>query len=387
MDTHENEDEQLEVEVSLYAEDDLDEDEISDDLVMDDSAEESESLGGVSIDFGEQAESVLDDIKSDSAYGLSAQTDAESFDPDEAPANAVVYAEDVIGVDGEGNELSAGNEVEELPESIVISEEEELPPPVEEESIEASIERSRRSRKRLRTVLVVCLVVLAVLGAVIGVFVWRNSTPPDVKQSDPDAMQASKAGVNATSFQAVNADQVPDLAFYFGMTPEEAATASGGMISLDAEATPATDEAIPALKSLRNGWVVGKNGDVAANISFGLDEDGRIVYTLATFDLDAYGVADAKFDELATSSVVAASMLTGVGLDAATVDAAQVTIVDRPEAVTSRDTAGKEIVEFSGSTNRDQAPREWKLTEIYDHTAGASLGDNSVIRTLSIDLR
>jgi len=98
-------------------------------------------------------------------------------------------------------------------------------------------------------------------------------------------------------------------------------------------------------------------------------------------------VADAKFDELAASKVVAASILTGIGLDNAVVDSAQLTITGNPQAVISRDTSGQEVAEFSGTTNIEGVPSTWKVTETYDHTAGVTLGDNSVIRTLSVDLR
>ena len=115
--------------------------------------------------------------------------------------------------------------------------------------------------------------------------------------------------------------------------------------------------------------------------------DGNINYVFASFDLDAFGVADAKFDELAASKVVAASILTGIGLDNAVVDSAQLTITGNPQAVISRDTSGQEVAEFSGTTNIEGVPSTWKVTETYDHTAGVTLGDNSVIRTLSVDLR
>lgn len=75
---------------------------------------------------------------------------------------------------------------------------------------------------------------------------------------------------------------------------------------------------------------------------------GNINYVFASFDLDAFGVADAKFDELAASKVVAASILTGIGLDNAVVDSAQLTITGNPQAVISRDTSGQEVAEFSG---------------------------------------
>lgn len=92
----------------------------------------------------------------------------------------------------------------------------------------------------------------------------------------------------------------------------------------------ATDASLPNVTRTRNGWLVGSNGETLASITFGLDAGGNINYVFASFDLDAFGVADAKFDELAASKVVAASILTGIGLDNAVVDSAQLTITATP---------------------------------------------------------
>lgn len=171
------------------------------------------------------------------------------------------------------------------------------------------------------------------------------------------------------------------------MTPEAAAEASDNSIALDAEATAASDATLPNVVRTRNGWLVGPNGETLASITFGLNAAGNIDYIFASFDLDAFGVADAKFDELIASKVVASSILTGIGIDPAAVESAQLTIVENPQAVLSRDTGAQEVAEFTGPTNIEGVPGTWKVTETYDHTAGVTVGDNSVIRTLSVDLR
>lgn len=374
MDKREN-DEQSEVEVHLFTEEDF-----SDGQEVEETIKEE-----IKVDFGEAADSMLDDIKSDSSYTVRASMD-DDFEPGEVSSDEVVIVDDVVVERGETDRLAENADLDELPESIDITEQETIEY-VEDDDEEISAERAMRSRRRLRNLLVFFIIILLALVAVIGLFIWRNSTPPDVKQPDSDVLQTSKAGTNATLFQAIEADRIPDLVTYFGMTPEAAVEASNNAIALDAEATRATDASLPSVVKTRNGWLVGSNGETLAGITFGLNAEGNINYVFAAFDLDAFGVADAKFDELAASKVVAASILEGIGLDKATVESAQLTITDNPQAVLSRDTAGQEVAEFSGPTNVEGGPTTWKVTETYDHTAGVTLGDNSVIRTLSVDLR
>lgn len=376
MDKREN-DEQNEVEVHLFAEEDF-----NDGL----PAEETPQ-GEITVDFGEAAESMLDDIKSDSLYGISAAAaaDADDFDPGDMSSDAVVNVDDVVAARSKGDRLTESADLDELSESINITEQETVE--YVEDDDEFSAEQATRSRRRLRNLLIFFIIILLVLIAIIGLFIWRNSTPPGVKQPDSDVLQTSTAGTNAAQFQAIDAARIPDLVTYFGMTPEAAAEASDNSIALDAEATAASDATLPNVVRTRNGWLVGPNGETLASITFGLNAAGNIDYIFASFDLDAFGVADAKFDELIASKVVASSILTGIGIDPAAVESAQLTIVENPQAVLSRDTGAQEVAEFTGPTNIEGVPGTWKVTETYDHTAGVTVGDNSVIRTLSVDLR
>lgn len=376
MDKREN-DEQNEVEVHLFAEEDFN----------DGRPAEETPQGEITVDFGEAAESMLDDIKSDSLYGISAAAaaDADDFDPGDMSSDAVVNVDDVVAARSKGDRLTESADLDELSESINITEQETVE--YVEDDDEFSAERATRSRRRLRNLLIFFIIILLVLIAVIGLFIWRNSTPPGVKQPDSDVLQTSTAGTNAAQFQAIDAARIPDLVTYFGMTPEAAAEASDNSIALDAEATAASDATLPNVVRTRNGWLVGPNGETLASITFGLNAAGDIDYIFASFDLDAFGVADAKFDELIASKVVASSILTGIGIDPAAVESAQLTIVENPQAVLSRDTGAQEVAEFTGPTNIEGVPGTWKVTETYDHTAGVTVGDNSVIRTLSVDLR
>lgn len=376
MDKREN-DEQNEVEVHLFAEEDFN----------DGRPAEETPQGEITVDFGEAAESMLDDIKSDSLYGISAAAaaDADDFDPGDMSSDAVVNVDDVVAARSKGDRLTESADLDELSESINITEQETVE--YVEDDDEFSAERASRSRRRLRNLLIFFIIILLVLIAVIGLFIWRNSTPPGVKQPDSDVLQTSTAGTNAAQFQAIDAARIPDLITYFGMTPEAAAEASDNSIALDAEATAASDATLPNVVRTRNGWLVGPNGETLASITFGLNAAGDIDYIFASFDLDAFGVADAKFDELIASKVVASSILAGIGIDPAAVESAQLTIVENPQAVLSRDTGAQEVAEFTGPTNIEGVPGTWKVTETYDHTAGVTVGDNSVIRTLSVDLR
>lgn len=376
MDKREN-DEQNEVEVHLFAEEDFN----------DGRPAEEAPQGEITVDFGEAAESMLDDIKSDSLYGISAAAaaDADDFDPGDMSSDAVVNVDDVLAARSKGDRLTESADLDELSESINITEQETVE--YVEDDDEFSAERASRSRRRLRNLLIFFIIILLVLIAIIGLFIWRNSTPPGVKQPDSDVLQTSTAGTNAAQFQAIDAARIPDLVTYFGMTPEAAAEASDNSIALDAEATAASDATLPNVVRTRNGWLVGPNGETLASITFGLNAAGDIDYIFASFDLDAFGVADAKFDELIASKVVASSILAGIGIDPAAVESAQLTIVENPQAVLSRDTGAQEVAEFTGPTNIEGVPGTWKVTETYDHTAGVTVGDNSVIRTLSVDLR
>ncbi len=376
MDKREN-DEQNEVEVHLFAEEDFN----------DGRPAEETPQGEITVDFGEAAESMLDDIKSDSLYGISAAAaaDADDFDPGDMSSDAVVNVDDVVAARSKGDRLTESADLDELSESINITEQETVE--YVEDDDEFSAERASRSRRRLRNLLIFFIIILLVLIAIIGLFIWRNSTPPGVKQPDSDVLQTSTAGTNAAQFQAIDAARIPDLVTYFGMTPEAAAEASDNSIALDAEATVASDATLPNVVKTRNGWLVGPNGETLASITFGLNAAGDIDYIFASFDLDAFGVADAKFDELIASKVVASSILAGIGIDPAAVESAQLTIVENPQAVLSRDTGAQEVAEFTGPTNIEGVPGTWKVTETYDHTAGVTVGDNSVIRTLSVDLR
>ncbi len=367
---------------------------------------DAEQDADAEVDLDAQAEAMIRDIEAEGPYALRSHPDAEELDPAEITPD--VHAGSNAEYDDTDEEFTGEEDVDELPESIEIQEEPEEE--YDDEYIdEYDDERAERTRKRLRNTLIFFIIVLVILGAAIGVFIWKNSMSPDVKQSDSDALQTPSAGTHTTTFFPINGAGIPNLVSFFGMTPEEAAEASGNTFALDEAATP-TEEGVAAANATkqsskksqqqtetqavenvayatRNGYLIGNGGEIVANFTFGLDKDGRIMEIRASFDLDSYGVADAKFDELIADETVATSLLSAVGVDAGVVNSAALCIKENANAVTSRDTSGREQAEFSGSTNREEAPTTWKVTEVYDHTAGATTGDNSVIRSLVIELK
>lgn len=69
----------------------------------------------ITVDFGEAAESMLDDIKSDSLYGVSASAEADDFDPGELSSDAVINVDDVVVERGESERLAESTDLDEPP--------------------------------------------------------------------------------------------------------------------------------------------------------------------------------------------------------------------------------------------------------------------------------
>lgn len=372
-----------------------DPDEIDIDALADEGADDADVLEGfvgdeeVAADIGETAESLLDDIKSDSFYSLKRQTEAEELDPGEILSDGVTVADgeskspSVIGELAEQSDLDDPAGTIEIAEEVV--EQVEVP---DEEVYQFDFEQAERSRSRLRKILLVCVIILIVLAATIGaIFLFQSTEQSAQKPTEIDSMKSPDANASATEFLAIDAERLPNLVACFGKTPEEAVAASGVSLNLDAESSPASDGSLPGIKSHRTAWLVGDGGMTLGTITFGLNDQGVVEYVFASFDLDAFDVADSRFEELAADEKVAASVLVGVGVDEATVKSAQLSSTDNPAAIVARDMSKQEIAEFSGSTNLGSAPTTWKVIETYDHSVGISIGDNSVIRTLGVDLR
>ena len=344
-----------------------------------DAAAGAAGTGFSQEDIDRQADQVIRDIEATSSFALRRGPDAEVFDPadihldePEAPLPDRAVVEEFAGTEA----------VDELSETIEVVE------PEQEDVREHKVEEDRaeaiwRHRRRLRTALIVVVVILLLIAAVILVFVWRGSLAPDVAQSDTEALTNSSAGTGSVSFEPVENSAIPNLAGVFGMTLKQAGQSCGDALVLDATPQKASDTRVKALQKLVSGQVLDANGEKVADVALGLNKKNKVVYAYCSFDLDALQVADAPFDEFAASDVVPRSLLSALGVDAASLGSPQIS-----DGAASGATAGQQAVQsavFAGQTGQE-APASWQVTETYDQSVGQTLGDNSVMRTLLIEL-
>lgn len=327
----------------------------------------------------EQVDQVIRDIEANSSFMLRKEPDAEMFDPDDFHPDDLEPDADLLEEDFAGTEA-----VDELPESIEVAEaeEEEAEEELTEEEKEQAAERHRR---RLRTILTVFIVILVLIAAIIGVFIWQGSLAPDVEQSDTEALTTSSAGTGNVTFAPVQTDAIPQLAAVFGKTAKQAQAASDGHLTLEGKAEKAADKRVKAMTQIVNGKLVDENGTSLADVGLGLDKKGKVVYVYCSFDLDALEVADATFGELAASDVVPRSLLEKLGVGQAALQNATLSAAGDPAAVTGGEADAKQQAVFKGSTG-GKTPSSWQVTETYDRSVGQTLGDNSVMRTLLVEL-
>ncbi len=327
----------------------------------------------------EQVDEVIKDIESNSSFMLRKEPDAEVFDPGDIHPDDLAEDVDLLEDDFAGTEA-----VDELADGIEVAQEQQAAPEpelTEEEKLEA-VESHRR---RLRTVLIVFVVILVLIAAVIGVFIWQGSLAPDVKPSDTEALATGAAGKDEASFAPVENKAIPQLATVYGKTVKQARSACGSTLVIEGKAEKARDSRVKAMTKLVNGKIVDENGAQVADVAFGLNKKSKIVYVYCSFDLDQLEVADATFEDLVASDVVPRSLLEAVGVKKSALESAALTVEKAPKAVTSQEGDAKQQAVFKGSTGL-KGLDVWQLTETYDQTVGQTLGDNSVMRTLLVEL-
>ena len=243
-----------------------------------------------------------------------------------------------------------------------------------------TIERRRSGLRRALFAVVACLVVLALAGLAIfsllenGVGQKRDATQLD--NSDAPA---------SASFSALSSDALLPFADYFGQPVSDIVDASDGRLVLDGGTTASNDAEVPALASLQKAQLHDASGNKVASVAFGLDAIGKIVYVYCSGDLDALHVASAEFEALLADKTVAASYLVACGVRKTDAQAAALTLAENPDCRAESGTDGDSAA-FSGSTGFTSAPTKWKLEERYDRTIGKALGDNSVMRTIAVEL-
>lgn len=338
------------------------------------------AAGATGQNLDEQVDEVIKDIESNSSFMLRKEPDAEVFDPGDIHPDDL--ADDINPLD----EDFAGTEaVDELADGIDVSQAEQAEQAEPELTEEEKLEAAERHRRRLRSVLIVFVVILALIAAVIGVFIWQGSLAPDVKPSDTEALATGAAGKDEATFAPIENEGIPQLAGLYGKTVKQARSSCGDALVIDGKAEKARDSRVKAMTKLVNGKIVDGSGMQIADVAFGLDKKNKIVYTYCSFDLDQLEVADATFEDLVASDVVPRSLLEAVGIKESALEGAALTIEKAPNAVTSHEGDAKQQAVFKGKTGVKH-PGTWQLTETYDQTVGQTLGDNSVMRTLLVEL-
>ena len=242
------------------------------------------------------------------------------------------------------------------------------------------MQAANRRRRLLRVLLAVCIVALVAAAAVLGVLVYNGTLSPNLQGSDTEELSSPAAGSEEVDFEPVDSTSIPQLVSAFGLTIDEVTELYDADLSLAAESTEATDERAADMVEMREGDILDLEGEQIASVGLGLDADGQVVYLYCLFDLDVLAVADATFDELAASDVVAASLLEALGMDESAVGTATLS-TDDPG--TSADDTLQEVA-FQGATGLD-APQSFELVESYDATIGEVTGDNSVMRTALVE--
>lgn len=236
-----------------------------------------------------------------------------------------------------------------------------------------------RRRARLRVLLAFAVVVLVAAICVLGILIYSGRLSPNVTPSDTEELASPAAGTEDVTFEPVDSSYIPQLAAAFGLDVDEAVALFDGTVTFTDGMLASTDERIPRLRKMREGGVYDADGTEIATVGLGVDKQGSVVYAYCLFDLDALAVADATFEELAQSDVVAASLLEALGCTSDAIDNATLT----GEPVATSDVLDE--LSLSGATGL-VSPATFEVVESYDSTIGQVTGDNSVMRKTLVEL-
>lgn len=334
--------------------------------------------------IAEETDAIIKDIEAGSVYALRTSNSPEDLDPNEledavADSTGVMTGSEVDQIVlGAHSKVSANDPV--VPEEM----DSVLEADVRAQEEQRNAEEGARTQRRLRGVLAFVIIILLILAGVIGVFIWRNSMSPDVKPADTEALITSSAGTNTVTFEKVDAELIPNFTELFGMTLDEAKEAAGEHLQITAGLEESSNENVSSMKFITSGVLKNDSDEQFAQVILGFNKKKKIVYVRCAYDMDDMGVAVADFSELVSDDTVARSVLRAMGVDKKTVKAAQLKADPSSDAVTTSDTAQK--AEFKGTIDSKEAPKNYTLTETYDRAIGSSVGDNSVLRTLTVEL-
>ena len=171
---------------------------------------------------------------------------------------------------------------------------------------------------RLKAVLGVVLVIVVVAAVVIGVSVWRNSTLSTAYQADTEALNQDSAGVNDTTFAAVELKGIPSYKHLYAKTLKQLKAVKGSKLSFDAKLkkTKAVPSALPKRIAKKIKYSASASSKVQEGVSATVffNKDKKSIAVCYSFDLDDLGVAEADFAVLAADSTVPVSLLGGIGV-------------------------------------------------------------------------
>ena len=335
------------------------------------------STGNSKLDA--EAERLLRDIESTSPFVLRT-SNPEDLDPSDVGEPAVPGTRQAAdGTERVPEGFEEETHVDEPAFHIATDAERALEVQQEQEKAE---EEAQQRRHRLRNTLIVVVFVLLIVAGGIGAFIFGANIGNDSSQPQTQTMPADNPEAESTSFQPVDPSMLPKLATLFGSGLEEVESATRGKLAVSNDIQEQRQGDVASMRYSVAASITTVSGETAANVTLGLDENKRLVYVHSSFDLDVLQVADADFRALASDGTVAASLLTGMGVDAVSAPPSALSVKDG-----AINTLGDvENCEFDGETGLDTAPQTWKLLESYDHAAGKAAGDNRVMRTIVVEL-
>ncbi len=257
----------------------------------------------------------------------------------------------------------------------------------EELDQEEIIIKRRQSLKRILIIAIALLVILAIAGIGTAIFLNSNS-----QTSDNASLTSDEQSTQTAKFSPINQDALPSFAAYFGKPLSDLVSAYDKRIVLNGEKSESNDPEIPALVSLQHANLFDSQNTNIGTLAFGLDENDALVYVYCMADLDAMHVADASFEQLIADKTLPVSFLIACGIKQGVANTAALSQQEKPTCI--NDAKAQEGGEnpnlnaafFTGQTGQTQAPQTWKLTEKYDGSIGKTLGDNSVLRTVTVEL-
>ena len=257
----------------------------------------------------------------------------------------------------------------------------------EDVSQEEMIEKRRQGLKRILIIAIALLVVLALVSVCVAISLSNNS-----QTNNNSVLTPNEQPEQVTVFSPIKQDALPSFAAYFGKPLSELTNAYDKRIVLNGDKAESGDPDIPALVSLQHAYLQDEKNANIATLAFGLDANDTLVYVYCMADLDAMHVADASFEKLLSDKTLPVSFLVACGIKQGVANTAALTQQEKPSCINDAkaqegaENSSADMAFFTGNTGQSGVPQTWKLTEKYDDSIGKTLGDNSVLRTITVEL-